>query len=177
MVVRTDAGKIVQTQKYLEQQWKKNFPGQPFQSELQEQIVFRGANEYNKNLQQVFLFLTVLSCILSTSGIYSLARLNVQRRTKEIGVRKVLGASLRDIVQLVNREFVMILGLSVFLGGTGGFVLTTSMLSDLYVQHIPVGMVPVVLCSLLVFLIGLSTTSIIIMRAARISPVLTLKTQ
>jgi ABC-type antimicrobial peptide transport system permease subunit len=177
MVVRTDAGKIVQTQKYLEQQWKKNFPGQPFQSELQEQIVFRGANEYNKNLQHVFLFLTVLSCILSTSGIYSLARLNVQRRTKEIGVRKVLGASLRDIVQLVNREFVMILGLSVFLGGTGGFVLTKSMLSDLYVQHIPVGMVPVVLCSLLVFLIGLSTTSIIIMRAARVSPVLTLKTQ
>ncbi len=177
MVVRTDAGKIVETQKYLEQQWKKNFQGQPFQSDLQEQIVFKGADEYNKNLKQVFLFLTVLSCILSTSGIYSLARLNVQRRTKEIGVRKVLGASLRDIVQLVNREFVVILALSVLLGGAGGFMLTKSMLSDLYVQHIPVGLVPVVLCSLLVFLIGLSTTSLIIMKAARISPVLTLKVQ
>jgi ABC-type antimicrobial peptide transport system permease subunit len=175
LVARTDASTILQTQQYIEQQWKNNFPGKPFQSSLQEDIVFSGPNEYNKNLKGTFLFLTVLGCLLSASGIYSLASLNVQKRTKEIGVRKVLGASIAGIVALMNREFALILLLAMVLGGGGGYLLTNALLGDLYVQHIDVSLLTVVLCGLFVFAVGISTTSFTILRAARANPTKTLK--
>jgi ABC-type antimicrobial peptide transport system permease subunit len=177
LVVRTGGGSVAQTQRDVARQWKGLFPGRPLGSDLQEDIVFRGANEYNRNLKRVFLFLTVLGCLLSASGIYSLATLNVQRRTREIGVRKVLGASTPHLFALLNREFAVILGVAVLLGGAGGFSLTNTLLDDLYVQRVPVGLVPVLLSGLLVFGLGISAASASIFRAARANPVDSLKAE
>jgi hypothetical protein len=58
LVVRTGGGSVAQTQRDVARQWKGLFPGRPLGSDLQEDIVFRGANEYNRNLKRVFLFLT-----------------------------------------------------------------------------------------------------------------------
>ncbi len=177
MVIRTDSKTILETQAYVEEQWKKISPGKPFQSKLQGDIIFNEANGYNTNLSQIFLFLTILGCLLSASGIYSLARLNVQKRTKEIGVRKVLGASVTSVIQLVNREFVAVLLLAMTVGGAGGFFLTDALLDNLYVQHIEVGITPVVLCGMLIFLIGISTTSGTIFKAAQANPTESLRSE
>jgi ABC-type antimicrobial peptide transport system permease subunit len=177
LVVRTGGGSVAQTQRDVARQWKGLFPGRPLDSELQEDIVFRGANEYNRNLKRVFLFLTVLGCLLSASGIYALATLNVQRRTREIGVRKVHGASAVQIFGLLNREFALLLGVAVLLGGAGGFALTSALLNDLYVHHVPVGPVPVLLSGLLVFGLGISAAGASIFRAARANPVESLKAE
>ncbi len=177
LVVRTGGGSVLQTQRDIARQWKGLFPGRPLGSDLQEDIVFRGANEYNRNLKRVFLFLTVLGCLLSASGIYALATLNVQRRTREIGVRKVHGASVTQIFGLLNREFAIILGVAVLLGGAGGFSLTNALLNDLYVHHVPVGPVPVLLSGLLVFGLGIIAAGASIFRAARANPVDSLKAE
>jgi ABC-type antimicrobial peptide transport system permease subunit len=170
LVARTETRSVAQVQKDIEKQWKKNFPGRPFMSELQEDIVFRGANEYNRNLRQVFLFLTELGCLLSASGIYSLARLNVQRRTKEIGVRKVLGASVTHILSLLNREFAVILTVAMLAGGIGGFFLVSALLKDLYVHHVEVGLVPVISGSLAVFAVGILSAGVTMLKAAASNP-------
>jgi hypothetical protein len=177
LVARTGGGSVAQTQREVTRQWKALFPDRPFSGELQEDIVFRGANEYNRNLKRVFLFLTVLGCLLSASGIYSLATLNVQRRIREIGVRKVLGASTPHIFALLNREFAVILALAALLGGAGGFSLTNALLNDLYVHHVPVGLVPVLLSGLLVFGLGIAAASVSILGAARANPVDSLKAE
>ncbi|MFZ1807983.1 MAG: FtsX-like permease family protein, partial [Cyclobacteriaceae bacterium] len=142
---------------------------------LQEDIVYEEANGYNSNLKQIFFFITLLGCLLSASGIYALASLNVQKRTKEIGVRKVLGASVGSIVQLLNREFAIILALASLLGGYGGYLLTNTLLNDLYAQHIEIGFITIVLCSLSIFIIGISTTSTTIFRTAIDDPTKTLR--
>jgi ABC-type antimicrobial peptide transport system permease subunit len=175
LVVRTRGGLVAQTQRKVARQWKGLFPDRPFSGDLQEDIVFRGANEYNRNLKRIFLFLTVLGCLLSASGIYSLATLNVQRRTREIGVRKVHGASIMQIFALLNREFAILLVAAALLGGAGGFSLTSALLNDLYVHHVPVGAVPVLLSGLLVLGLGISAAGISILRAARANPVESLK--
>ncbi len=177
LVARTGGGSVAQTQREVTRQWKGLFPGRPFSSDLQEDIVFRGANEYNRNLKRVFLFLTVLGCLLSASGIYSLATLNVQRRTREIGVRKVHGASVMQIFGLLNREFAILLGVAAVLGGAGGFTLTNALLDDLYVYHVPVGPVPVVLSGVLVFGLGIAAAGVSILRAARANPLESLKAE
>jgi ABC-type antimicrobial peptide transport system permease subunit len=156
-------------------EWKGLYPSQPFNSRTQEDVVFANVNQTNRNLTIIFLFLTVLGCLLSASGIYALANLNIGKRVKEIGVRKVLGASVSSIVQLVNREFFIILLLAMILGGAGGFILTEALLTEIYETHIEVKVFTVFLCGLLVFFIGMGTTSSTILRAAKGNPVDTLR--
>ena len=171
LVIRGEAATLSQTQQYIQEQWKKLFPGKPLRTDLQDDIVYLEANTYNRNLSKIFFFMTVLGCLLSVSGLYSLASLNIHRRTKEIGVRKVLGASVINILKLINFEFALILFASAILGGTGGYILTNALLSDLYAQHIDVNILTVIISGVIVLLIGISATSLTILSAANANPV------
>jgi putative ABC transport system permease protein len=177
MVVRTDPKDILNVRSYLEDEWKNIFPGKPFESKFQVDIIYEEADTYNKSLSKIFFFITVLGCILSASGIYALASLNVQKRTKEIGVRKVLGASIRSIIQLVNKEFTIILGLAVFLGSGGGYFLTGTLLNELTSQHLEIGFATVVLCSLSIFAVGILATSGTILKTALMNPTKSLRSE
>jgi putative ABC transport system permease protein len=175
LIARVAPENFADTKVFIEEQWKELFPNKPFEARSQEEILFSGAMDTNRNLTQIFLFITFLGCLLSGSGIYSLASLNIERRTKEIGVRKVLGATVASIIRLINKEFAIILGISMVLGGVGGYFLTNILLDEIYATHIEVGIFTVILCSLLVFVIGISTTSGTIFKAAVANPATTLR--
>jgi putative ABC transport system permease protein len=175
LVIRAEAATLSETQQFINQQWKKLFPGKPLRTDLQEDIVYQEADAYNRNLSQIFFFMTILGCLLSVSGLYSMATLNIHRRTKEIGVRKVLGASLVSILKLINTEFLLILLIAVLLGGAGGYLLTDALLADLYAQHINVNIFTVIMCGVFVLLIGISATSLTIWTKANSNPVIALK--
>ncbi len=176
LVARTNGSSTLEIQRnVIRSAWNQNFPGRPFDSKLQEDILFKEANEYNGNMRNIFVFLTILGCLLSASGIYSLATLNIQKRKKEIGIRKVLGASSQNIVKLINKEFVIILVVAMVLGGVGGFFLSNALLNSLYVQHIQVGVLPVLIGGLFIFLLGTAITSNTIFRATLVNPTKTLK--
>jgi len=177
MVLRTNPGDRNNVLNSIEKEWKKTFPGRPFQSSIQEDLVYEEAGSYNDNLTQILLFLTVLGCVLSVSGIFALASLNIQRRTKEIGVRKVLGASVTSIIKLLNKEFAFVLGLAALLGGIGGYFLTIALMNSLYAQHIDVAFFTVSVCGLTIFVIGLSTTSGTIFKTAVTNPTETLRSE
>ena len=171
LVIRAEASTLSETKLYIDQQWKKLFPGKPLRTDLQQDIVYLEANQYNRNLSSIFFFMTILGCVLSVSGLYSMANLNIHRRTKEIGVRKVLGASVLSILKLINIEFVLILLTAAVLGGLGGYMLSDALLSDLYAQHISVSAVTILFASLFVFLIGIMSTSVTIWTTANSNPV------
>jgi len=177
MVIRATSDDLLSVRSEVEKEWKKLFSGKPFQSVLQEEIVFEEANGYNTNLKQIFFFLTVLGCLLSISGIYAMTSLNVQRRTKEIGVRKVLGGSVAAIIQLLNKDFAIILALAALIGGTSGYFLTSALLANLYAQHMIIGWGTVILSGLIIFVIGILTTSATIFKAATANPTHTLRSE
>lgn len=175
LLVKTDPSNLKATKEFLEETWKKLFPTKPFDSRFQEEIVLQGTRETNANLEKIFLFLTILGGLLSASGIFSLASLTIARRTKEIGIRKALGATVPNIVELLNREFVITLLIAVVLGAVGGYYLTDALLDEIYAYRIAVGLVPVIICSCIIFLTGILTTSTTILKAARSNPVDTLR--
>lgn len=177
LLVKTEKADLVETQKYLEATWKQVLPGKPFESMLQEERLLRDSKMMNGNMKKIFIFITVLGTLLSASGIFALASLNVIKRTKEIGIRKALGASVPNILSLLNKEFVIILLLAGLLGSLGGFFATQALLDVLYAFHIKVGVVPVVISAIFIFAIGLLTTSSTILKAARSNPVKTLRTE
>lgn len=175
LVVRAEAGSLHETKDYIDREWRKLFPGKPLRTDTQAEIIYLEANGYNHNLSRIFLFLTVLGCLLSVSGVYSMAGLNIHNRTKEIGIRKVLGASVASIMRLINIEFAIILLVAGLLGGIGGYFMTDGLLTSLYAQRVAVGLLPVSLCSVFVVAVGLSATSLTIWGPATENPVKALK--
>ena len=153
------------------------FPTKPFESQFQDEAVMRKGREINANLKNIFLFITVHGALLSAAGIYALASLNIAKRTKEIGIRKALGASIGNILTLLNREFAIVLSVAAVLGSLAGYFLTDTLLTLISVFHIPVGIIPVTMCALVIFGIGILATSATIMKAARSNPVDTLRTE
>lgn len=177
MVVKTAIPDLADTRNFLEAKWKEVFPTEPFESHDQTEMVLGDTRQTNAKLQKVFLFITVLGGILSAAGIFALASLNVAKRTKEIGVRKTLGASVSNIVGLLNREFRIVLMISAVIGSTAGYYAMEWLLGEIYAYRIEVGVIPVALCAIAIFGIGIGTTSVTIMKAAKLNPVKTLRSE
>lgn len=175
VVVRTSPDHILEIGKYLEEEWTTLFPTKEYQSSTQQELLLGSMRDTNTNMKNIFLFLTFLGLVLSVSGIYALASLDINRRSKEIGIRKSLGATVSQIIQLLNREFIIIMLFAGVLGGIGGFYLIDLLLGEIYVLYIDVSQLSVVICALLVIVTGLSTTSFTIFKAARMNPILTLR--
>jgi ABC-type antimicrobial peptide transport system permease subunit len=68
---------------------------------------------------------------MSATGLYAMVSLNILKKLKEIGVRKVMGATAADIVKVINREFVIILSVASVLGGLLGYFMTNKMMGIL----------------------------------------------
>ena len=177
MLVNTNPVNMKETREYVEGVWKEEFPDRPFEANLQEDNVLQGTRQVNGNLKKIFLFLTVLGGLLSISGIYALASLNVEKRTKEIGIRKVLGGSVAYIVKLLSREFAILLGIAALIGSVGGYFISGILLDEIYAFHISVGAFPLVFSSLVIFVIGILTTGWIITKAALANPVSSLRSE
>lgn len=175
ILVRTSPDNILAMDKYLEEAWNELFPNVEFQSLTQEEMLLGVMRRTNNNMRNIFLFLTLLGVLLSVSGIFALATLNIDKRSKEIGVRKTLGASTSQIINLLNREFIIIMLTAAVFGGIGGFFLIDLLLDQIYLLHIEVSLYPVILCALFVVVVGLSTTSFTLYKAAQMNPVLKLR--
>jgi putative ABC transport system permease protein len=77
-------------------------------------------DEVNTNIVTMYTFLGIIALMLSATGLFTLVSLNIIKRTKEIGVRKVLGASIGNITRIINTEFFVIL----LIASVGGSVLS-----------------------------------------------------
>ncbi|HET9399099.1 MAG TPA: FtsX-like permease family protein, partial [Sphingomicrobium sp.] len=88
----------------VERNWKQLAPDVPFKAEFSEDIV---ADLYKAEdaRAQTFAAFSLLAVVIGCLGLFGLAAFTAERRTKEIGIRKVLGARTRDIVQLLVWQF------------------------------------------------------------------------
>jgi ABC-type antimicrobial peptide transport system permease subunit len=113
--------------------------------------------------------------LLSAFGIYALAKLNVQLRFREIGIRKTLGSGVSNIIKLLNREFALILTVAAIAGGFIGYFMTNALLDDLYTYHLEISIFTLLVSGVSIFILGIISTSSTIYRAANTNPVEILK--
>lgn len=103
-----------QVRNELEELWKEQAPYQPFES-----VVVKEANAIRyadtTRWKKIITYASALAIVISVMGLFGLAQLATQQRTKEIGIRKVLGASLSQIVILLNGSFSLLVLISVII--------------------------------------------------------------
>jgi putative ABC transport system permease protein len=138
LCVQADKANLVAVHSAMQQSWKQLFPMKPFDAYYQEEAAGYALNTNNGILAQ-FTYMGIFALILSTIGLYSMVSLTIIKRTKEIGIRKVMGASVIQIIKLVNREFVVILGISSLIGCVMGYYFMEAFLSDIFTYYIKMG--------------------------------------
>lgn len=97
--------------------------------------------------------------------------MNIQKRWKEFSIRKVLGANLRHVITLVNREILTILLIATVLAAPLGFVLLNLVLDSLYSYRIPLNSGPFIIATVIVFFTAAATIASHIFKIVRASPV------
>ena len=173
LLVRAKAGETERALQSVEKLHKEYAPGYPFRYSFLNQdweSFYKAESQRGK----VFNTLAVLSIFISCLGLFGLSAFSAERRTKELGIRKVLGASVPGLVQLMNREFATLVIISAGIGCPAGWYLMTKWLES-YAYHVDVGMITLLVASAVCLLIAVITVSYHSLRVATTDPVKSLR--
>ncbi|WP_109700431.1 ABC transporter permease [Chitinophaga deserti] len=171
MVVRTDKEKLPEVTKYLQDTWQQLVPNVPYRGYLQLDLIEK---EIRMTLafQSIAFFLAIITLLLSASGLFAQISLNIDKRSKEIGVRKVLGASILQIIGLVNKEFIRVLLIAFVTGSILGYLFTSKFIFKVIYQYHPAaGPVPYIATFLIVLLSCSAIIGTRVFQAARANPI------
>ena len=104
-------------------------------------------------------------------GLFGLVTLMISKRTKELSIHKVLGASAAQIANLITRRFVMLLILATLLPIPGGYFFLNALLNGVYKYHMALGALPFVLAATVVMFTAILTIASQVYRAAVQNPI------
>ena len=152
----------------FEAHWHEFFPGNPFLS-------FFLDDHYNLQYQsdqqfgRIFGIFSALAIFIACMGLFGLSSLTAIQRTKEIGVRKVMGASVTNILALMSRDYMMLLGVAIVIALPLAWWLMSRWLES-FAYRLPLSWWLFAIPSIAVILIALMTISIHTLKAARTNP-------
>ncbi len=174
LVAQTDSDNVHAVHDDMEAAWKKVFPDQlPDVGYMDNMLV--EALEVNKNIKVMFVFLGIVATILSAIGLFSLVSLDVIKRMKEIGVRKVLGASVMHIIHIINKRYAMMLLIASVLGTVAGYYMAEMLLASIWTYYLPIGPGPFIGAVLVLVTIAAATVGGKVLKAATTNPAYTLR--
>jgi putative ABC transport system permease protein len=161
--------------KHIEATFKKLFPLAPYSYTFKDEQNLR-AYEAEAKWKQIMLFSAILTIFISCIGLFGLSVLSAEKRTKEIGIRKVLGASVNSVVAILSRDFVKLVILALLLAIPLAWLAANKWLEN-YPYRISLSWQLFVLAGIFVILIALATVSFQAIRAAMANPVKSLRTE
>ena len=155
--------------------WKKHFPGSVAQYSFYEDSL---ASSYRaeSRFADIFLVFSTVSLIIACLGLFALVSYTVERRSKEIGIRKVLGASVTNILSMVSTEFLSLIALSCLVAIPVGYYLMNEWLTR-FAYHVSFNVVILVAAGVLVLTIAWSTIAFRTFKAASTNPVDSLRSE
>ncbi|SMD38209.1 MacB-like core domain-containing protein [Reichenbachiella faecimaris] len=153
----------------VEEVWAELFE-RPMVYHWQHDYAYSSMIEGSEQLANIFMWLSIIAFVLSIVSIMAMASLHVNRRTKEICIRKVLGANASQILSFVNRPFIKILGAAFMLGILMGYFLPDAILSTIYLNYIEISWIQSVLIGLGIVSFALFVVYITVMRPVRANP-------
>ncbi|MEJ1238748.1 ABC transporter permease [Chryseolinea sp. T2] len=170
LVVRTTPDKVARVNDAMREAWKNVstnsvYPGKFTDGNIATALMI------NNNTVRIFGFLGIVALILSTTGLYAILSLNIARRKKEIGIRKVMGARAFYIARLINTEFIFILLIASLLGGSCGYLASDKVMNIIWEYYQPSGIGTVAMAVGVMFATALLAISRITLEAARSNPI------
>ena len=167
-------GHIPEAISALGEKWK-TITDYPFEySFLDEAIskMYEADNRWQKTIQSSCFFAIFIACM----GLFGLSAINAINRTKEIGIRKVLGASVKDIAATLSSGFVVMIAIAIIVATPLTYWIMSKWLED-FAYRIDIKWWMFAAAGTIAFIIALATTSFQTIKAAVVNPVDSLRTE
>ena len=159
----------------VEKIWKKLIPTVPLQYSFLDDDLQKQYSE-EKTLRKIINSFTLIAILLSCLGLFGLAMFTAEQRTKEIGVRKVLGASVVGITTLLSKEFLKPVLVALAIASPLSYYAMNKWLEG-FVYRTEVGWESFAVAGIAIVAISLFTVSYQTLKAALVNPVTTLKSE
>lgn len=175
VLVNISGQNIQQTLKKMQQQWRVLVPNLPFSYQFMDDE-FNQLYSSEKRTGQIFRIFACLSIALACLGLLGLSAYTTAQRTKEIGVRKVLGASVASIVALLSRDFIRLVTISIGLASPVAWFVMSRWLED-FAYRVNIEWWTFALAGFLAISVALLTVSFQSIKTALLNPVKSLKNE
>lgn len=166
--------KTAQADEFVRDAWRRLVPGEPYDGMLMKDRMAEAA-QVNSGIRTTFSYIALLAIIIAAAGLFSLMSLAISRRTKEIGIRKVLGATTSGIGMLINRDFVLMMAIAAAIATVAGYFSMKALLDSIWAFHAGVGWVPPVVATLMIVAIAVVTVGRQVYKVATANPVTALR--
>jgi ABC-type lipoprotein release transport system permease subunit len=173
LFIRVTPDNIAGTLKYVEGVFEKFSPDYPFQYQFFNERIDRSYRSEQK-VREIVSFLTVLAVFISCLGLFGLASFMTERKTKEIGIRKVLGASVSNIILFLSKEFIKWVLVANIIAWPVAYILGYKWLQN-YAYRTSIALWVFLMAAALSLVIALLTVSYQAIKAALANPVDTLR--
>jgi putative ABC transport system permease protein len=157
----------------LEQQWKLFLPNQPFEYSFLDER-FEQMYQSEQKIGKIFTVFAVLAIFIGCLGLFGLAAFTAEQRTKEIGIRKVLGATSPRIIRLLLKEFLILVGIANLIAWPVAYLVMNRWLSD-FAYRISPHILIFLFAGILTLAVALLTVSFQAVKAALADPVRSLR--
>ncbi len=175
LVVHAKAGNVSMLLNSIEKTWSSLNPNEPFEySFLDEDFQKNYATEDRR--AALVGFFTTIAILISCLGLFGLAAFSAELRTKEIGIRKVLGASVGNIVGLLSKDFIKLVVIALFIAAPIGWYFMNKWLED-FAYRINIGWWMFAVAGVFAILIAFATISLHAIKAALTNPTQNLRTE
>jgi len=175
ILIRLTPGNIATSLKTVEKVWKEVNPDYPLEYSFVDQDyenLFRG----QLRLTELLKYFTFLAVIIACLGLYGLASYSAQRRTNEVGIRKVMGADQYTIIYTLSKEFLVLVILSILIAVPLGWIIVSDLLKE-FPYRIKMNLLVFVSLAAGAIVIALLTVSYQAFRATSVNPAEALKVE
>ena len=176
IVVRTVPGKVASVNNIMKQKWQQLFPNLSYEPQFIENRILDTVDT-NDNVIIIFGFIGFFAGLMSFTGLFTLVSLTIMKRIKEIGIRKVLGASVSAIVNEISFEFLLVLAIASILGGIVGYTMVDISMDAAWEYYEKVSIDTMGASIAIMILLAILTVGFKTINAARINPVKNLRTE
>ncbi|RYZ27219.1 MAG: FtsX-like permease family protein, partial [Chitinophagaceae bacterium] len=161
--------------KTIEAKWKTMAPGMPFSYRFLDES-FNDMYRNEQRIGKIALTFSILAILIACLGLFGLAAFVAEQRTKEIGIRKVLGASVNGLVGLLSKDFVKLVVVAFVIAAPVAWYFMNKWLQD-FEYRISINWVVFALAALIALFIAVATISFQAIKAAMANPVKNLRTE
>jgi len=173
--LRLNTKDLPATMAFVQTKWQELFPNNPYEYFFLDSE-FNRQYEADEKTGRTFLVFTSIAICIACLGLFGLATFVARQRTKEIGVRKVLGASVTSIVGLLSKDFVKLILISFVIATPAAYLLIDKWLEN-FATRISIGWLTFVIAGSAILVIALVTVSFQAIKAALANPVISLRSE
>lgn len=174
LIAKIGSGDKSEIESTLKSIWNEEIDG-PFNGSWQKDLAYGSAVRDTENLRIIFLAMAILGGFLSVAGIFSLSKLNVTKRIKEISIRKVLGSSIKQLLLKINKPFFYILSIAIVVGGALGYLISEMVLGMVYKYYVSISPTTSLLSGMFITLVAIAIITLSVLNPAKANPVIGLR--